>query len=632
MPNIKVTLNRWWLRTGQRSKVGQSSDVDNISTSMEGESSSHEALAIGDAGNSTSIDNPAPEIENEDPEKMHLRLPRRIGRLERWWTHTRHFWKPELTPIEKEQLEQVRKNSKIRVVMVRQMMIANKVIPNAYANLGFEYQRARTNDKYEHSKPKRVHFCKWLYSSDGNTIYGKMDDKPYGVNYFQLVDDRVLTGLTVSLGHPVGGRLDQNGGGVVISVSLAGTLDIDDMFAFNKALELISPSAPPLTFMGGAVSNGGRKPYNLEEMPHLLIAGSTGSGKSVAMLGIIGTFAARNTPEAVRLLLADFKGVDFNHFENLPHLIRSIPEIPSGIVDKNNQVIPMLQWLEKENHDRQATFSKHMVHNLADWNRRNHTNKLPRIIVFIDEIANLNRDKKTKDEFTNMVYSLASTARATGIHLVLSTQFPKDEYITTAIKMNIPGRMAFSVPDLHGSICMIETGEAVNIYPPPGRGVFVHGVNRFMFQSPFITDNQIKEIIRNAIEGKRTAGMAKGTELAPEEIVQWSLTENNGFLKAQDVFREFTERMEWHALVKLLSEMDLKVYSYGDAYYKVIPGGSHHPRQLEKVSSGEIPPVESQVDATTGMPIPPPEQIVAITCPHCGAERHENPCEFCGVM
>jgi len=62
--------------------------------------------------------------------------------------------------------------------MVRQMMIANKIMPQAYANLGFEYIRARTNDKYERSKPKRVHFCKWQFSADGNTIYGKVDRYP----------------------------------------------------------------------------------------------------------------------------------------------------------------------------------------------------------------------------------------------------------------------------------------------------------------------------------------------------------------------------------------------------------------------------------------------------------------------
>jgi hypothetical protein len=635
MPNIQVALKKWWMRTGQRSITGRSQVIDNQSIALEGTSFGLDKLARSDQGDSASVNNPVPDIANDDLEKVRLHVPKRIGRLQRWLTRTKHFWKPPLTPLELEQLEQTRRNARIFRTMWINMNHANKLIPSAYARIGIEYQRIHTRNKYENEKPQRVHFVKWLYSADGNTIYGKVDKVPYNHYETELVDERALTSVSIALGHPVGGRIDPNGGGVIISVALAGTMDIDDMFAFNKALELISPSAPPLTFMVGATANGGRKTYNLEEMPHLLIAGSTGSGKSVAMLGIIGTFAARNTPETVQLLLADFNGVDFNHFEGLPHLIKDIPEIPNGIVDKDSQIVPMLQWVETENKHRQRRFGNAKVHNLAEWNRRNHRDKLPRIVIVIDEIARLNQRKTIKDEFTQVIYDLASTSRATGIHLVLSTQFPKDEYITTAVKMNIPGRMAFSVPDLHGSICMIETGEAVNIFPPPGRGIFVHGVNRCKFQSPFITDSQIKEIIRNAQEGKTTAAMARSTELAPEEIVQWALTENNGFLRAPDVFREFSGRMDWHEMVKMLSEMDDKEYPFKDALYKVISGTGQRARQLEQIP-GEIP---TAPEPEAPAPIPAPAPILdehkwsgSGPCPECGANRSETPCEYCGTM
>ena len=621
MPNVKVTLNKWWLRTGQRGMVGQSYPIDNQSHELTGESKTLEAIAIGEMGDSSSINNPAPDIDNEHPEKMHLRLSRHIGKIERWWTRTRHFWKPVLTPMEQEQLEQVRKNAHIRMVMVRQMMIANKRLPNSYANLGLEYIRNHTKDKYERSKPVRVHFCKWLFSADGNTIYGKIDQVPYGINPAKLVQDDVLTALTVSMGHPCGGRLDPNGGGVVISIALAGTMDIDDMFAFNKALELISESAPPLTYMVGATANGGRKTYNLEEMPHLLIAGATGSGKSVALTSIAATFIARNKPDSVKLLMADLKRMDLVHFEGIPHLVTEIPEMPSGIVIDDKQIIPMLKWLEKQNNQRQAKFSSAKVRSLADWNRHHPSDKLPRIVVLIDELARLMRNSSTSKEFISLTYDLASTARAVGIYLVMATQFAKDKYITTDIKMNIPGRMAFSMPDLPGSICMIETGEAVNIYPPPGRAVFVHGVNRFKFQSPYISPGQIAEIVKNAKEGKTTGAMAKTTELTPEEIVHWSLTENNGFLNARDVFREFTGRMDWDEMAKLLKEMDNKIYAVDDAQYRIVPPASQRARQLERISNDLLPSTPEPQTLTT------PE-----ICPNCGATRQNNPCEYCGVM
>ena len=154
MPNVKVTLNRWWLRTGQRGMVGQSHAIDNQSHELTGESKTLDAIAIGELGDSGSINNPAPDIDNEHPEKMHLRLPRRIGRIERWWTRTRHFWKPELTAMEKEQLEQVRNNAHIRMIMVRQMMIARTrvMIPSTRSQpdpLKGRSWKARMNSKID---------------------------------------------------------------------------------------------------------------------------------------------------------------------------------------------------------------------------------------------------------------------------------------------------------------------------------------------------------------------------------------------------------------------------------------------------------------------------------------------------
>jgi hypothetical protein len=633
MPSVKVFLKKYFMRTGNRAYENRSFSVDNISSSLEGTSSTIAAIATEREGESGSISHPAPDIDNDDPEKMHLRLPRKIGWFERRFTRLKHFWRPELTPMEIEQREQILKSKRIYAVMVRQMMVANKRIPQAYANLGLEYIRVnRTNDKYERSKPKRVHFCKWLFSADGNTIYGKVDSVPYGINPAKLVEDVVLTALTVSMGHPIGGRLDPNGGGVIISIALAGTMDIDDMFSFNKGLELISTSAPPLTYMVGATANGGRKTYNLEEFPHLLMAGTTGSGKSVALRGIAATFVARNRPEDVKLLMADLKRMDLVHFEGIPHLVTEIPEIPTGIVIEDCQIVPMLKWLEKENNRRQKMFAGAKVHDLASWNRRNRNARLPRIVVFIDELARLMRNSSTSKEFISMTYDLASTARAVGIYLVAATQFAKDKYITTDIKMNFSGRMCFSVPDLQASCCMIENGEAVNLYPPPGRGIFVHGVNRYKFQAPFISDGQLAEIVRNAKAGKTSGHLAASTELTYDEIVKWSLTENNGFLGLREAGREFNGRMEWVELQKFMASMEGKEYLYGGILYQVTPGGSHKARKLERSAiqpdPSTLPPDQDAVPA----PCLDEPAFEAFTgeCPKCGATRTQTPCEFCG--
>jgi DNA segregation ATPase FtsK/SpoIIIE-like protein len=327
--------------------------------------------------------------------------------------------------------------------------------------------------------------------------------------------------------------------------------------------------------------------------------------------------------------MADLKRMDLVHFEGIPHLVKEIEGIPTGIVIEDKQIIPMLKWLEKENNRRQLLFASEGVHDLASWNRRKRSDHLPRIVFFADELARLMRNKNTAKEFTELTYDLASTGRATGMYLVVSTQYPKDKYISTDIKLNLPGRMCFSVPDLPASVSMIETGEAVNLYPPPGRGIFSHGVNKYKFQSPFISDGQLKEIVKNAIEGKTSTKLARATELTHDEIVAWSLTENNGFLNARDAFREFSGRMEWNELVKMLNEMDNKIYPFGEQQYRVVPPAGQRARQLELDNSNKsiLPPGK----ASPTEPINAEKRIEPILCPHCGASREYDPCEFCGV-
>src|SRR5512140_440045 len=144
------------MRTGYRSVTHRSQELDNISSSVEATSSGLDNISTGDAGASGSISNTAPEIENEDPEKIHIKMPRKIGFFERKFTRFKHFWKPEPTPMELEQLEQARKNARIHRAMVIQMMRCNKILPNAYANLGIEYIRTSKKDGLERTRVQRV--------------------------------------------------------------------------------------------------------------------------------------------------------------------------------------------------------------------------------------------------------------------------------------------------------------------------------------------------------------------------------------------------------------------------------------------------------------------------------------------
>jgi hypothetical protein len=552
----------------------------NLSESSQG----HEGTNREKIGESGVIGSQVETIENTDPEKQRISYPRHVGSLERWIRRQRIFWKPPLTRDEKDELEMQKQAGLIFRTRQRDCINLNRKIPNSYASMGIEYVRV-SGKRHEREKIERVTFDCWKWTVDGATAYGHVWHIPYGHNATELVRNEVLSGLSVSIGKPVRGILDDKGGGVIISVSLAGTLDMPDQVDFDWAFPLISESAPPLTVFVGVGENGSKKVYDLEQLPHLLIGGSTGSGKSVMLTQILATIIARNSPKDVRLLLADLKGVDLNHFEGVPHLLaEEIPGIPGGIVKKDNQIIPMFQWLEAENNRRQALFGNRRIRNLAEWNKKNRRQHLPRIVVAIDEFARLMRESAQKKIFTDLIYDLASTARATGIYLILATQFAIGKYVNTDVKMNIPGRIAFSVPDLQGSVALIDSNEAVNLYPPAGRGIFSHGVNHFRFQAPWITEKQIAEIVRNAQKGQTLKELQASTELGEEEIVRWALTENNGSLQTLNTFQHFNGRIEANNLKKILQGMDEKIYSIDGTEYRIVPpAGGPRGRKLEKI-------------------------------------------------
>jgi hypothetical protein len=584
MTDLRQKLKKWLLRTGQHGKAGQSMTIENRSLNLSESSQSSEGMGKEKSGESQKGGSYVPDIENPDPTKPRISYPRRVGRLERRIRRLKFFWNPPLTPAEKDDQETKRSEKAARLRREADCRNLNKKIPNSYASMGIEYVRTSKN-RHEVEKIQWVQFGKWAWTVDGATAYGKVREIPYGHFATELIEPRVLTQLSIAVGHPVRGNIDDQGGGVIVSVSLAGTLDIPTSVDFDYTFPLISESAPPMSVFVGIGENGAKHVYNLEELPHLLIGGTTGSGKSVMLTSILATIIARNSPKDIRLLLADLKQVDLTLFAGAPHLLTGeIPEIPNGIVEKDDQIIPLFKWLEKENNRRQAIFAHQRIRNLAEWNRRNRKWHLPRIIVAVDEFARLMRGEHLKKVFIDLTYDLASTARATGIYLILATQFAKDKYITTDIKMNIPGRIAFSVPDLQGSVALIDSNQAVNLYPPAGRGIFAHGVNQFKFQGPNISTAQILEIVKNAQLGKTLKEISTGTDLTEDEIVRWSLTENNGYLQTLNTFQHFTPRLEQAPLKTMLQEMDGKIYQIDGVEYRVVPpAGGARGRKLEKI-------------------------------------------------
>lgn len=187
---------------------------------------------------------------------------------------------------------------------------------------------------------------------------------------------------------------------------------------------------------------------DLAACPHLLIAGTTGSGKSVALTSLILSLAKAHTPRELRLMLIDPKVVEFQQFAKLPHLL--VPPI-----SRASKVVGALGWLLREMEARYRVFSALGVRKLAAHNAASHArDRLPYIVVVIDELADLML--MARGEFETGIARLAQLARAAGIHLVVATQRPSVNVITGVIKANFPARLAFRVASATDSRVILD--------------------------------------------------------------------------------------------------------------------------------------------------------------------------------
>ena len=213
----------------------------------------------------------------------------------------------------------------------------------------------------------------------------------------------------------------------------------------------------PLSFVLGKDINGDIIFCNLDKMPHLLVAGSTGSGKSVCLNTMLLSMCYKSGPQDLRLILVDPKMVEFSTYNGLPHLL--IPEV----ITNKDMTINALDWAIKEMERRYALFAKNHVVNINEFNKLDavkskREEKLPFIVIVVDELADLMLEAKR--EIEDRIAKLAAKARAAGIHLVLATQRPSVDVITGTVKANLPSRIAFALTNYMDSKTVLDGGGA----------------------------------------------------------------------------------------------------------------------------------------------------------------------------
>ena len=267
-------------------------------------------------------------------------------------------------------------------------------------------------------------------------------------------------------------------------INMVTVREIIDSAAFRK-------SQSKITFAVGKDIAGKAIVADLKSMPHLLIAGSTGSGKSVCINSIIASILYKARPDEVKLVLIDPKVVELSNYNGIPHLL--IPVVTEPV-----KAAAALNWAVAEMDDRYRRFAEEGVRELTGYNRkvagREDAEPMPQVVIIIDELADLMMAAPSQVE--ESICRLAQKARAAGMHLIVATQRPSVDVITGVIKANIPSRIAFAVSsqvdsrtilDMSGAEKLVGKGDM--LFNPLGSG------KPLRVQGAFISDREVNDLI-----------------------------------------------------------------------------------------------------------------------------------------
>ncbi len=283
----------------------------------------------------------------------------------------------------------------------------------------------------------------------------------------------------------------------------------------SDTYQKISKKSPLAIGLGQDVA-GNPIAADLAAMPHVLIAGTTGSGKSVCVNGIIACLLLQNSPDDLKLVMVDPKRVELTGYNGIPHLAAPV------VVDMD-RVIGTLQWAMREMDNRYKMFADVGARNITDYNkkirRQKNVQKMPYIVIIIDELADLMM--LSPEDTERGITRLAQMARATGIHMVIATQRPSVDVVTGLIKANFPARVAFAVASSTDSRVILDSTGAERLL----------GQGDMLFQSPdaaaparlqgcFVSDEELSKLIAYWQRARRFSTISTEEAAIPKVVPQ----------------------------------------------------------------------------------------------------------------
>jgi hypothetical protein len=425
-----------------------------------------------------------------------------------------------------------------------------RVIADTLADLGVCYRYRKSERDPLEGRVQKVRFHRDFLVTE-EAIYLPVDlspgKRPRGVGIEHLCDDNVIRNLGGNIGRKVSYHYSEEDGFVYIVYRQTGVGAIPTHVKYDDAIALRPPSASDLHIPIGMTTGKRMIWRSIGEMVSMLVAGTTGGGKSNFLRVLICTLVNQNSPRRLRIGLIDLKrGVEFAPFIRLPHVLHfrgSAGDDQTAMIDRRDEVIPFLQWMVAEGERRLDLIREQGVQNIGQYNsRKGRMRPLPYIVLIIDEWADIKLEPKIGSAAQELLINVASRFRAAGISVVCCTQYPQKEVVSMRLKAVMPAKLAMPMPNVHASVMVLNNDKAFGI-GTKGRGVFQWGAEEHEVQIPFINSDTVMQIVERAMRGDHYKAELGGKhDVTPEEIFEWAINHNAGKLDWRSLFSQFRGR------------------------------------------------------------------------------------------
>lgn len=449
-----------------------------------------------------------------------------------------------------------------------------RIILERFTRLGFIHEFSKRSGRMG---IQRVRWADWYVNTEAAYFLVDTVSLPYHLNSTALVQEDILADLSRACGKPVIVSDNAETGLWFIVPFGQNFRGIPHHVSFADMMEHYPASS---TSMDVPVGIGANKTYSYRSVakaPQLLIAGTTGGGKSTWENAILCSLIQRNTPKRLKLIMVDLKRTELSVYRDIPHLMRPIAVENDEALDAINMALGIV--------DGRLRQFEGQYRDIGDYNFSHRAEPMPRVVIVIDEWANLALTKGVGKKAETALTKLAATSRAAGVHVILCTQRPSVDVVTGLIKANFPTRAAFACADQASSKVILDNVNAHGL-APQGRFIFSSGLDQFEVQAPFINTEIVMGVVEGAKNGTFQPVEEMGHDVTLIEIFRWALAHphprtQRAELGYRAVYSQFRERgITVSEVQKILGDAEGTEVEVDGGVYRVVEATNTTSRYL----------------------------------------------------